>query len=115
MNEYPQRGEIWLSRLDPVVGHELGKTRSVIIISNNKNNEFSSTITVLPITSKAEKIYPHETPLMKGEGNLPLNSKVKTDQIRALGKRRIVKFIGKLSEQRIKQVERALLLHLGFY
>jgi mRNA interferase MazF len=48
----------------------------VAVISNDKNNEFSGTVTVLPITSKnLRKIYPFEVLLGKGTGNLPKNSK----------------------------------------
>ena len=54
-----KRGDICLAALDPVMGKEISKTRPVVIISNDKNNEFSGTVTILPITSKnLEKIYP---------------------------------------------------------
>ncbi len=71
-----KRGFIYLAALDPVVGNEIAKTRPVAVISNDKNNEFSGTVTVLPITSKnIRKIYPFEVLLGKGTGNLPKNSK----------------------------------------
>ena len=47
-----RRGGCFLATLDPVIGHEISKTRPVVVISNDKNNEFSGTVTVLPITSK---------------------------------------------------------------
>jgi mRNA interferase MazF len=54
-----KRGYIYLAALDPVVGNEIAKTRPVAVISNDKNNEFSGTVTVLPLTSKnLRKIYP---------------------------------------------------------
>ena len=53
-----KRGQIHLAVLDPVVGKEISKTRPVLIVSNDKNNEFSGTATILPITSKnLQKIY----------------------------------------------------------
>ena len=56
-----KRGEIYLAALDPVVGKEIAKTRPVVVISNNKNNEFSATVTVLPLSSRnLERIYPFE-------------------------------------------------------
>ena len=45
-----KRGDICLAGLDPVLGKENSKTRPVVIISNDKNNEFSGAITILPIT-----------------------------------------------------------------
>ena len=47
-----KRGGVYLAALDPVIGKEISKTRPVVVVSNEKNNEFSSTVTILPITSK---------------------------------------------------------------
>jgi mRNA interferase MazF len=85
-----KRRGLYLAALDPVVGSEISKTRPVVVVSNEKNNEFSSTVTILPITSKnIQKIYPFEAFLSKGTGDLPKNSKAKADQIRTLDKNRI--------------------------
>jgi mRNA interferase MazF len=109
-----RRGEIYLAALDPTMGHEIAKTRPVVIISNNISNEYSGTITILPITSKnLKKIYPFEAELKKGSGNLPKNSKVKTDQIRTLDKRRLIKKIGQLDAECILRIEKALKIHIG--
>jgi len=58
--DFPKRDQIWFVSLDPVVGHEIGKTRPALVISNDRNNQFADTVTVLPITSKTEKIYSFE-------------------------------------------------------
>jgi mRNA interferase MazF len=111
-----KRGEIYLAALDPVIGREISKTRPVVVFSNNKNNEFSGTVTVLPITSKnTRKIYPFEAFLHKGTGNLPKNSKVKADQIRTLDKTRLIKKIGGLEQKDISEIERAMKIHLGIF
>jgi len=47
-----KRGYIYLAALDPVVDNQIAKTRPVTVVSNDKNNEFSGTVTVLPLTSK---------------------------------------------------------------
>jgi mRNA interferase MazF len=109
-----KRGEIYLAALDPVVGKEISKTRPVVIVSNDKNNEFSGTVTILPVTSKnLKRIYPFEVFLSKGSGNLPKDSKVKADQIRTLDKRRIIRVIGKLRKDEIDEIEKALRIHLA--
>lgn len=110
---FPKRGEIWLVSLEPVVGHEIGKTRPALVISNDRNNQFADTVTVLPLTSKTEKIYPFETFLTKEETRLPKDSKVKSNQIRTIDKKRSVKLLSRIPEARLKEVERALLIHLG--
>ncbi len=108
-----KRGEIYLAALDPVLGKEISKTRPVVIVSNNKNNLLSGTVTILPISSQnIDKIYPFELFLPTGSGNLPKDSKVKTDQIRTIDKMRIVKLIGELKQNQIEEVERAIKIHL---
>jgi mRNA interferase MazF len=110
-----KRGELHLAALDPTIGREIAKTRPVVIVSNDVNNQFSGTVSVLPITSKnLKRIYPFEAMLPKGAGNLPKNSKVKADQIRTLDKRRIIKRIGRLSDEVMIGVDTALKIHLGF-
>jgi mRNA interferase MazF len=109
-----RRGDICVVGLDPVLGREISKTRPVVIISNDKNNEFSGTVTILPITSKnMEKIYPFEVYLPKGIGNLPKDSKVKADQIRTVDKMRIISRIGKLQEVEMSRIEQAIKIHLA--
>jgi mRNA interferase MazF len=109
-----KRGGIYLAALDPVVGREIAKTRPVVVVSNDVNNEFSGTVTVLPVTSKnVQDTYPFEVLLAKGTGNLPKNSKVKADQIRTLDKSRLVKIIGKLEKKSIDLIEKAIKIHLA--
>jgi mRNA interferase MazF len=108
------RGGIYLAALDPVVGHEISKTRPVVVVSNAINNRHAGTITVIPITSKnLTKIYPFEIHLPKGSGNLPKDSKGKADQIRTLDKARIVKQIGILNNSEIHRLEQAIKIHLA--
>ena len=111
--DFPKRGQIWFVSLDPMVGHEIGKTRPALVISNNRNNQFADTVTVLPITSKTEKIYPFEVFLSKEETHLPKDSKVKCNQIRTVDKKRLVNLVGALSAERLEEIKQALLIHLS--
>jgi mRNA interferase MazF len=108
-----KRGDIFLANLDPVLGSEISKTRPVIIISNDINNSFSNTITVLPITSATGKIYPFEVFLSNKEFGLSKDSKIKTNQIRTIDKQRLYKKITEISNEKIKDIEKAILIHLG--
>jgi mRNA interferase MazF len=108
-----KRGSIYLAALDPTVGREIAKTRPVLVVSNDINNEFSGTITALPLTSgHTERVYPFEVFLPKGEANLPKPSKVKADQIRTLDRSRIVKLIGSLDKESMGRVGEAIKCHL---
>jgi len=112
LNYFPKRGEIWLVSMEPVAGHEIGKTRPALIISNNRNNEFSSTVTVIPITSSIERVYPFEVLILKNESGLTSDSKIKCNQIRTVDKLRLIKPAGNLSPDKMKKVKKALMIHL---
>ena len=112
--KYPQYGYIYNCILDPVIGSEIGKTRPVLIISNDINNEFANTVTVLPITGQpAKKTYPFEVSIPKGVGGLTTDSRVKADQIRTVDKSRIATLKGTIPSQYLLQVEKALKIHLN--
>jgi mRNA interferase MazF len=109
-----RRGEIYLAALDPVMGREIAKTRPVVVVSNDTNNEFSGTVTILPLTLKnPQTVYPFEAFLSKGNANLPKDSKVKADQIRTLDKGRMVKRIGILNQKDLDAIDKAMKSHLS--
>lgn len=107
------KGEIYWANLSPTIGSEISKTRPVLIVSNNINNQFAATVSILPITSTTAKIYPFEVFLTQGEGNLSNDSKAKANQIRTIDKQRIGGRIGRISETKLIEIEQAILIHLG--
>jgi mRNA interferase MazF len=115
IKKYPERGEIYLVCLDQTIGSEINKTRPALIISNDINNQVAQTLTVIPITSNIEKVYPFETLLPSQKSGLQKNSKVKCNQIRTIDKKRLVKPLGKVSINKLKEVEDSLLIHLNMY
>lgn len=96
-----------------LIGNEINKTRPGIVISNDINNEFSNTVTVIPITSNTIKIYPFEIFLKSGIANLPKDSKARTDQIGTIDKSRIIKEIGKIPAVLISELENSIKIHLN--
>ncbi len=111
---FPRYGDICDMNLDPVVGSEIGKRRPALIVSNDINNEFAMTVTVLPITSQpAARHYPFEVVVPGGMAGLTQDSRIKADQVRTLDKRRIAGFRGQLPEAYLHQVQRALRVHLN--
>lgn len=111
---FPRYGDIYEVNLDPVIGSEMGKRRPALIISNDINNEFSQTVTILPITSQpAEKLYPFEVFVTRGIAGLTADSRIKANQVRTVDKRRLVRFMGSLPSDYLPQVEKALKIHLN--
>ncbi|HEY0461355.1 MAG TPA: type II toxin-antitoxin system PemK/MazF family toxin [Pyrinomonadaceae bacterium] len=106
------KGEIYWANLSPTIGSEISKTRPVLVVSNNINNQFAATVSILPITSTTAKVYPFEVFLPKGEGNLANDSKAKANQIRTIDRQRIGNRIGKISKAKLTEIEDAILIHL---
>ena len=115
LKKYPERGEIYLVCLDPMIGSEINKTRPALIISNDINNQAAQTVTVIPITSSTKKVYPFETLLSSQESGLPKSSKAKCNQIRTIDKKRLLQSLGKVSKKELKEIEDSLSIHLGMY
>lgn len=110
------RWHIFLANLDPVVGSEQGKTRPVLVISEEELNKILPVVNVLPITTKKpdRKIYPNEVLLTDGIGGLNNESIVICYQIRTLDKKCLIKEIGKIEGWEIYDaIMEALCFQLG--
>lgn len=111
---FPLFGSIYEVNLDPVAGAETGRRRPALVVSNNINNEFSGTVTVLPLTSRAgSKEYPFEVHVAAGIAGLATDSRIKANQIRTIDKCRLVALRGILPKQYIPRVENAMKIHLN--
>lgn len=113
LKELPKRGEVYFVCLDPTVGAEINKTRPALVVSNDINNQMAQTVTVIPITSATEKVYPFEVFLSSSKSGLTKDSKVKCNQIRTVDKKRLVKRIGSIASDKMKEIESSLCIHLG--
>ena len=107
-----KRGEVYLADLDPIVGSEQGGVRPVVVIQNDIGNKFSTT-TIAAITTKDKRsempthihLYSTIEPLR--------DSVVLLEQIRTIDKLRLIKYIGKLSDSVMKQIDEAYLISIG--
>jgi mRNA interferase MazF len=109
-----RRGDVVLVNLDPTVGVEIRKTRPAIVVSNDSINQFSQLAVVVPLTQNTTHLSPSHAVIPKGSARLTFTSKVVTEQIKAVDKRRIVKRLGSLPPTLLAQIERALKNTLAF-
>ena len=111
-----RKWSIWRANLDPVIGSEQGKSRPVLIISEDDINELLNIVNIIPITSrKPERIvYPNEVLLMEGRSGLEKESIALCHQIRTIDKRRLSKKYGQIADKdtRSKIIE-AICFQLG--
>lgn len=108
MSTSVRRGDVFWANLDPTIGVEIKKTRPVIVVSNDVINERSRLVIVVPFTTNVAHLSPSHVLIPAGEGELGQDSKVLTEQIRAMDKRRLAGKIGALSERFLRLVEQAI-------
>lgn len=115
MSAFP-KWSVWLASLDPVVGSEQGKTRPVVVVSEEAVNELLPVLNVLPITSRkpGRRVYPNEALLPAGNFGLTNESIAMAYQIRTLDKRRLLKRLGLVDRQTMqKEIFDAIRFQLG--
>ncbi len=99
-----ERWEIWLANLEPVIGSEQGRTRTVLVLSSTALNRILSVVNVLLITSRKpnRRIYPNESLIPVNTAGLTAESIVLCYQIRTPDKQRLVKNFGKLEDENLR-------------
>ena len=115
MEDFYKRGELYYADLSPVVGSEQGGVRPVLVIQNNVGNKYSPTIIVAAITRQINKAkIPTHVELNSKDYGLPKDSVVLLEQLRTLDKRRLKEKIGFVDSLKMKNIDNALLISLGF-
>ena len=114
MNRIIERGEVYLTDLNPVIGNEQGGIRPVLIIQNDIGNAFSNTTIVASITSYIR----HKPNLpthvyIKNRDGLTQNSIVLLEQIRTIDRKRLIRRLCKLKYDEMKKIELCLLISIG--
>ena len=112
-----RRSEIRLVNLDPVVGSEAAHRRPGVIVSNDGANTTAQrlgrgVVTVVPVTSNINHVYPFQTLLPSDETGLDVDSKAQAEQVRSVAVERIGSLIGGLPFHLMDQLDDALRLHL---
>ena len=110
-----KRGELYYADLSPVVGSEQGGVRPVLVVQNDVGNKYSPTVIAAAVTSTINKAkLPTHIELPSSSYGLQRDSVILLEQIRTLDKRRLKERIGELNEITMNQVDKAILISLGF-
>jgi mRNA interferase MazF len=111
----PFRGMVVEVNLEPVVGHEQGRTRPCVVVQNDVGNRFSSTAIVVPLTDAAHirKASPIYVLVKQGDGGTSKDSYALCDQIRTVDQQRFRGVYGALAPETMAAIDRALRISLG--
>jgi mRNA interferase MazF len=113
-----RRGEIYWTDWEPAIGSEANDVRPAVVVSNNRAAERAGTlrrgvVTVVPVTSSIRRVLPFHVLLPAHECNLPVDSKAQAEQVRALDIRRFAQRVGRVPDDVMAQIDKALRLHLS--
>ena len=113
-----RRGEIRAVDLDPTRGAEANKRRPAVIVSNDGANLTAARlgrgiVTVVPVTSNVERIYPFQVFMRSADTGLERDSKAQAEQVRSVAVERIGPRLGLVRATVMLEIDEALRLHLA--
>jgi len=115
-----RRGEVRLVDLSPARGAEADKRRPAVIVSNDGANQTAAALgrgvlTVVPVTSNVERLYPFQVLLPSGAAGLSRDSRAQAEQVRSIAVERIGERLGSVPAPLMAALDQALRLHLALY
>lgn len=111
-----KRWSVYRANLDPVVGSEQGKSRPVLVISEDDINNLLNIVNVIPITTRkpGRAIYPNEALISANNFGLSNESIILCHQIRTLDKQRLTLLYGEIGDpKKQEEIMNALCFQLG--
>ncbi len=113
-----RRGDIHSIDLESARGSEANKRRPAVVVSNDAANATASrlgrgVITVVPVTSNVERVYPFQVLLPAAVTGLERDSKAHAEQIRSVAVERVGDRLGVVSNATMLEIDEAIRLHLG--
>lgn len=113
MRKAIRRGDLFYADLDPVVGSEQGGIRPVLVIQNDVGNHFSPTVVAAAITSRKAKNSLPTHILLENVPGLAPTSLLLLEQLRTIDRKRLRGYIGRISKEKMLEVDAALAISIG--
>ena len=113
MRKAIRRGDLFYADLNPVVGSEQGGIRPVLVIQNDVGNHFSPTVVAAAITSRKAKNSLPTHILLENVPGLAPTSLLLLEQLRTIDRKRLRGYIGRISREKMLEVDAALAISIG--
>ena len=108
------RGEVYYAVLGCGMGSEQSGVRPVVILQNDIGNKFSPTTIIAPISGQiATKASLPTHYCLEAQAGLLEPSMILLEQIRTIDKQRLGRRLGRLSEEHMHGISRAVKISLG--
>lgn len=113
MRKAIRRGDLFYADLNPVVGSEQGGIRPVLVIQNDVGDHFSPTVVAAAITSRKAKNSLPTHILLENVPGLAPTSLLLLEQLRTIDRKRLRGYIGRISKEKMLEVDAALAISIG--
>ena len=113
MRKAIRRGALFYAALNPVIGSEQGGIRPVLVIQNDVGNHFSPTVVAAAITSRKAKNSLPTHILLENVPGLAPTSLLLLAQLRTIDRKRLRGYIGRISKEKMLEVDAALAISIG--
>lgn len=112
MKDYHYGDVVWVN-LDPSAGHEQGKRRPVVVVSNDAYNRFNNLTMVVPITSSGEYPLHVNVGVIPTEDGLAIHGWAEIEQLKSLDlEARYGSVVGELDEETLDKITDMVLVCL---
>ena len=108
-----ERGDIYWVDWEPARGCEQKGKRPALVIQNNTGNKFGATTIVAACSTKFTQPYPFQVQVKTLESGLPDDCIVDLAQLITIDKSRLIKKCGKLSTDKMAEINKAIEVSLG--
>lgn len=108
-----RRGDIVFTDFSPARENEANYLRPAIIITNNQANAVAPVLTVVPLTSNLERIYPMQLFLPTNRTGLDRDSKAQIELMRHVAISRFKRIIGFVPEDLMVELDTKIKEHLA--
>ena len=113
MRKAIRRGALVYADLNPVVGSEQGGIRPVLVIQNDVGNHCSPTVVAAATTSRKAKNSLPTHILLENVPGLAPTSLLLLEQLRTIDRKRLRGYIGRISKEKMLEVDAALAISIG--
>lgn len=107
------RGDIYYADMEPHIGSEQGGTRPVVVLQNDVGNRYAPTLIVATVTSRTEKKRYQPTHVLIAHNTaFEKPSVVQLEQIFTIDKSRVQRFLGRLTQDEMQEIEKGVVSSL---
>jgi mRNA interferase MazF len=99
-----QQGEVWEVSLEPVVGHEQGGRRPVVIVSVDRISSGRGEMCIVVPFTRTDRGTPVHVRVDPPEGGLKAVSFALPENVRSISRERLARRLGNLRDDTLEQV-----------